>query len=197
MLNFSSNIYFCFILPLLYPSCRICASSNCSSCSWSSVREWVCVGRTPVCWINCCRLHCLSSLFSSSSSSCLAWDGKEHGSVRKTKDDWELTSVSSDSLNTYILFSCKVGAAYGKGMSWTCLLIWRYNSIVNDNCNNYTPTVEFMNVFIRQDYCILPHYYYCKCQTSDHHERAAESTSLVSSNWWRLLVSPITIITPI
>lgn len=89
MLNLSVNIYLLLppLPPLLYPSCRRCASSNCSSCSWSSVREWVCAGRTPVCCINCCRLHCRSSLFNSSSSSCLAWDGKrkKHGSARWTK----------------------------------------------------------------------------------------------------------------
>lgn len=96
--------FFASIPPLLYPSCRRCASSNCSSCSWSSVREWVCAGRTPVCWINCCRLHCLSSLFSSSSSSCLAWDGKEH----KTKDDWEPRSVSADSLTPVNGSGCSI-----------------------------------------------------------------------------------------
>ena len=90
-LSLSVNIHLFLppLPPLLYPSCRRCASSNCSSCSWSSVREWVCAGRTPVCCINCCRLHCLSSLFNSSSSSCLAWDGKnkqkKQGSARRTK----------------------------------------------------------------------------------------------------------------
>lgn len=102
---------------LLYPSCRRCASSNCSSCSCSSVREWVCAGRTPVCWINCCRLHCLSSLFSSSSSSCLTWDRTEHGSVWATEKR-ENSPVRTDILKS--LSACKYNCnVNGK---WTCIL---------------------------------------------------------------------------
>lgn len=49
------------------------ASSCWSSCWWMSVWEEFWTGRAPVCWMNCCRLHCLSSLFSSSTCSCLTW----------------------------------------------------------------------------------------------------------------------------
>lgn len=126
------------MLPFLYPSCR-----NCSSCSWSSVRELVWPGRTPVCWMNCCRLHCLSSLFNSSSSSCLAWEEKNMNQGRKYKATnlqvkgngcsiwkyYDLLSIDvhligdiilhdNSSLHLWIYFSCfnHKGAADSKGL---------------------------------------------------------------------------------
>lgn len=98
--------------------CSNCTSSIWSSCWWRSVREeWA--GSAPACWMNCCRLHCRSSLFSSSSSSCLAWKHMCYMS----------RVVLGPSLQSWIFYikpppKLTSGLSPNVSRSWWCVTTW-------------------------------------------------------------------------